>query len=268
MRNIDSVLLIALMLFMPLLMSATERGGLEFSFANTHVQKSGGDSYLCFDVMIRGNNPGDRLGTGIVLINYSSAVFGYRVKQQSNLIVSKGTLLSGNPTSYYNLYIADSLPTRIGLTYEYYMQPGSGSLVPAEFTQLINVKMKIQNINLPAGISFYSNGMSMQQYLDDNVTVFNPINTAATIAEIIPGSPDISSISQQNDHITITWQPFPNCNYNVFSAASPNSDIWINEAENISNNYWTGLQSPDKRFYIVTATSNVNNGSRRNEIGK
>ncbi len=268
MRNKLYLPVFFLVLFLPLFLAGSIRGGLEFNFANVQVQHIDGSSYLNLDVMVKGNNAIDRLGTGIVLINYNSAVFGYRVKNQNNLIVSKGALLSGNPTSYYNLYIADSLPTRLAVTFEYLYPQGYGSIVSTEFQQLLNIKIKIQNYGLPAGISFYTNGMNNQQYLDDNITIFNPVNTLATISENIPGSPDILSISQQNTQITITWQPLSSCNYNVLSAAEPNSETWITEAENISNNYWTGSQGSDKRFYVIIATSNVSNGSRRNEIEK
>ncbi len=268
MRKIDTLFIIATMLFMPLLISATERGGLEFNFANVQVQQIDGSSYLNLDVMVKGNNAIDRLGTGIVLINYNSAVFGYRVNNQNNLIVSKGTLLSGNPASYYNLYLADSLPTRLAVTYEYFYPQGYGSIVSTEFQQLLNIKIKIQNYGLPAGIGFHSTGMSNQQYLDDNASIFAPVTSIASIPDLIPATPEIISVSWENAQITLTWEEIPNCTYNIFSAASPYSDIWICEADNISNNYWTEFQSSDKRFYVVTANSNVNYGSRRNEIGK
>jgi len=256
------------MLLAPLAVAATVPGGLEFAFANTRVQNSGGSSYLSFDVMIRGSNSGDRLGTGIILINYSPAVFGYRVKLQNNLSVTKGTLLSGAQASHYNLYLADSLPTRLGVTYEYFLQPGLGSVVPLEFTQLVNIRIKIQNLSLPAGISFASSGMSMQQYIDDNATLFSPVITSATISEVLPATPQITSISVLNSQTTITWQSIPNCTYKVLSAAEPNSETWMCEAAELNSPYWVSAQSSPRRFYIVTATSNANNGIRRNEIEK
>jgi len=258
--------ILAFMLCLPIEVFATPRGGLEFSFANVQIQNVNGYSYLSYDVMLRGNVPGDRLGTGLTLINYDPGVFGYRIKTQNNLIVTKGTLLNGTPSSYYNLYIADSLPTRIGLTYEYYAQPGSGHLVPSEFVQLLNVKMRIQNFNLSSGISFHASGMSMQQYLDDNITNFSPVSASSTIPDVLPSSPTITSIVRQHSQICISWQAVPNSNYSVLSATEPNSETWIVEAADINSCNWSGTLSISKRFYKVTAHNTTNYERRRSEI--
>lgn len=254
MRKIVYYLLLILMLLLPMLLSASNRGGLEFGYDNVQVQSIDGISYLNFDVMLKGSLDSDRLGTGIALINYNPAAFGHRIRNQNNVIVSKGTLISGNPSSYYNLYIADSIPTRLAITYEYFYPQGYGTLVPSEFQQLLNIKIKIQNYDISAGISFYSTGMNNQQYLDDNATIFSPVISTASITEPIPMAPQISSISSQNAQISIAWEAIPNCSYNVLSASAPDSATWITEAENISNNYWTGSSGYDKRFYIVTAS--------------
>jgi len=258
--------ILAFMLCLPLSVYATSRGGLEFSFANVQIQNVNGYSYLSYDVILRGNVPGERLGTGITLINYNPGVFGYRIKTQNNLIVTKGVLLNGTPSSYYNLYIADSLPTRIGLTYEYYSQPGLGHVVPSEFSQLLNVKMRIQNFNLSSGISFYASGMSMQQYLDDNTTNFCPVIAPASIPDVIPSSPTITSIVRHNSQLSISWQAVPNCSYNVFSAAEPNSETWIVEAADLNSCNWSGTLSNSKRFYRITAHNTTNYERRRSEI--
>jgi hypothetical protein len=233
----------------------TNRGGIEFAFSDARVVRIGSSDYLDFDIMARGTNTTDRLGTGIVLINYNPAVFGYRVVNNNNLIVTRGILLPISPVNRYNLYQMDNLSSRLAVTYEYFSQPGNGSILSPDFQQLLNLKIKIQNFGLGAGLAFHSTGMSQQQYLDDNATLFSPVVSIGTITELIPPTPQISSITVQNSNLTLSWQAIPGCVYSVFSAFMPDSAEWLTEADALTEGTWTCPLATEKRFYHVTARS-------------
>ncbi len=256
MRALASKALVALiMVVLSPLLYGYNREGLEFGFANVKVSRLNEDAYLDFDMCVRTTNNQDRLGTGLVLINYDPAAFGSRIVANGNVIVSKGALLQPGIPELYNIYVADSLPDRLAITFEYALEPGSGSAPGMQFKQLVNVKIRIQQFMVSPGISFHSAAMANQQYLDDNASTFQPITSVTSITEIIPTTPVVSSINVHNSTLTLSWTEVANCYYNVYTSDNPDDNSWVLAAQNLGSNTWTGLQTQAKKFFYITAQS-------------
>lgn len=191
---------LALILAAALLVLAPLRlfgGGIEFSLDNAALVKLGGWDYLSIDVLASSPQPNQRLGTGIVQLNYDPQAFGYHVKTAGNVIVSRGELLTTSPFPFYNLIPNDNAPSRLALTFEYLFTPGGGSLLGSQPQRLLNLKLKVAELGHYSGLSFQAPLMQNQQYLDDNATLFSPV--LATDAEnvMLPPTPGAGPVRQR-----------------------------------------------------------------------
>lgn len=254
-------LILSLLCFlMPCLLEAQSRpqprGGIEFTFANAALVSINGNQYFSLDVMVSSPDANQRLGTGIVFINYNPQAFGYSVKTNGNVIVGLGSLIAANPFSLYGLILNDNTPTRLAITFEYFFAAGSGALLTGQPQQLVNVKFKVQNAGHYSGISFQTNMMANQQYLDDNATLFDPVVATDTENVMIPQRPESLSLTIDGDSLFMTWGELNACSYAVYSADTPDG-TWQLEASGLTEPAWNCALTANRRFFCVTATGNA-----------
>ncbi len=234
------------------------RSGISFIFANAQIVSLDTGSYFSFDIMAAATGSGamPRLGTGMVVFQYNSSVFGEWVKTNGNVIVSRGSLISTSPLSLYNMIVNDNQLNRLAVTFEYTAAPGGGNYLALDALPLVNVKLKIQNGGY-AGISFATNSMIDEQYQDDNYTLLSPVLAVATENSIIPSRPLALTVSVLNSTVQLNWQIVPGCTYNVYSAADPTAQIWHLEATALTEASWNTSLIQENRFFYVTAHSNT-----------
>lgn len=248
-------LLLLALLSLALPAEARNRGGIEFAFDAARVEHVGSADYLSFNVLAKGTTDADRLGTGMLLINYNTGSFGLRVHNNNNLIVSRASLLQTSPANFYVLYTMDNLSNRLAITYEYISSAGNGNPLGLDFQPLMNVKLKIQNYGLTAGLSFHATGMAMQQYLDDNATLFNPVVATDTEAGVIPTWPQGVASSIQNGSMVLSWEAVSGCTYNVYSCSDLQYGSWELEENGLTATQWSSNLTSEPKFYYVTAQS-------------
>lgn len=231
------------------------RGGLEFSFANSQVIHIGSDTFYDFDVMVRGSVAGERIGTGILLINYNPAVFGTYVHGSGNSIVTRGSLINTSPFPYYGVTVNDNASTRLAITFEYIMAPGWGSSLTLIPQQIMHIRLRIQSYGSSVDLSFAQAFMANQQFKDDNATLFSPVIATDTDSEYLPLAPSSLSISHLDDIIQLSWQVQANCHYNVYFNANPSATEWQLVAANVAGNLWNSPVGLPAGFFKVTAIS-------------
>lgn len=232
------------------------RGGIEFTLANMELIKIGSHDYLCLDLMASSPEPNQRLGTGIVLLNYNPEVFGFNVRANGNLIVTGGELILPQPFSLYHLITNDNSPTRLAVTFEYTPAVGGGGLLSTSAQRMVNIKLKVLNTGFCSGLSFQPDMMANEQYLNDNATLFHPVLLTDIENCVIPAKPTISSLTFSNNNFCLSWQQLLNCFFTVWSADYPDSDEWQVEAAGISEPVWTIPATANRKFFRVTATGN------------
>ena len=236
---------------------SSHRGGIEFSLANAAVVSVGSEAFVNLDVMVSSPEPEQRLGTGIVLLNYNTECFGPSVKTNDNVIVSSGDLITTSPFPLYMLLLNDNSASRLAITYEYLFTAGSGSLLSSSPQQLLNIKFRIAQTGYYSGFSFQAGMMLFEQYLDDNATLFNPVLASGTENSLIPGQPGNISLTRNGDSLNMTWMQQIGCSYNVYSADVPDAQIWQIEAAGLIEPAWSCSFQASRRFYRVTALGGV-----------
>lgn len=232
---------------------------LVFTYANQQIVTVGTDRYYAFDVMAKSGSPGQRLGTGILLINYNNEVFGHQVFGCGNAIISRGDLLLTYPYPLYGLIVNDNSPSRLAITFEYLFMAGWGSILTAQPQQLVHVRMKLQNHGHNVNLSFASNLMASQQYMDNNQTLFQPVVCSDIDGTYLPLAPSGLTISTTNGLLQLQWQEQLNCTYTVLSASSGYPENWQIEATELTQPYWTTATTSEMRFYRVIAESTMGN---------
>ena len=233
---------------------------IEYTFANGQIIEISNSDYYEFDIMANAGEPGTRIGTGIVLINYNSDAFGDFVSNNNNVIVTKGTLTTTIGPPLYNIIVNDNLNDRLAITFEYVSVAGWGNPLPVEPAQLVTVQFMIQNPDNFADLSFASDPMTGQQYQDDNATLYNPviaIDIDNAYLNNIPPSPNNLTINITGNIVTLYWQSIPGCNYNVYSSDTiQNPENWQIEAAYLTQNSWSSTIQENIRFYYVTSEFN------------
>lgn len=250
---------LALILAAALLVLAPLRlfgGGIEFYLDNAALVEVGEYDYLSIDVLASSPQAGQRLGTGIVQLNYDPQAFGYNVKTSGNLILGRGELLTTSPFPFYNLIPNDNSPTRLAVTFEYLFTPGGGSLLGSQPQRLLNLKIKVAELGHYSGLSFQPPLMSNQQYLDDNATLFSPVVATDTANLMLPPQPQGLTLSASGGELVLAWETWPGCTYNVYSADRPDPAAWQTEAEGIAGPSWAAPPSAQRRFFRVVALGN------------
>lgn len=230
------------------------RGGIVFSLANAELIEWDGESYFSLDVMASSPDSDQRLGTGIILLNYNPEVFGYNVRTNNNVIVTQGDLVHGVPFSFYYLIINDNTCSRLAVTYEYLYSAGQGGLLASTPQQLVNIKLRVLSTGHNAGMSFQQNMMANQQYWDDNATLFDPVMATDTENSLIPPRPQNLILIQSGDDISLQWDQISGCSYSVHSSVDPMSDNWLLEASGLTEPAWGQAMANDRKFFRVTAT--------------
>lgn len=229
------------------------RGGIQFSLANAAVVFVGTVAYVNLDVMVSSPDLNQRLGTGIVLLNYNPAAFGPSVNTNANVLVTHGSLITTSPFPLYGLILNDNSPSRLAITFEYLFSAGSGSLLSSTPHQLLNIKFRIANTGCYSGFSFQTNLMLFEQYMDDNLTLFDPVLASATENSLIPGQPQNISLTRNGDSLVMTWMQETGCSYNVYSADVPDAQTWQIEAAGLIEPVWSSSFQAPRRFYRVIA---------------
>lgn len=230
------------------------RGGIVFNFANTDLVQIGGSQYLSLDVLVGSSDANQRLGTGIVLINYNPQVFGSSVKANGNVIVTAGSLIAASPFPFYNLIVNDNSPTRLAVTFEYLFAAGYGSQLAGTPQQLVNIKFRLQNVGFGTGFSFQANLMQNQQYMDNNVTLFYPVVASDTENVMLPAQPANLCLTIIGGVVYLTWNQIDGCVYTVYSASDPLAEVWQVEASGLSESAWSTGSVAMRKFYRIVAT--------------
>lgn len=238
------------------LSATTERGGLSFSFGDISIVRIGADYYAGFDVYVTGTNNTDRLGTGIILVNYNPAVFGESVNQYHNVIVTPGEILSSSLYPLYGLIVNDNQANRLAVTFEYLLVSGWGNRVSTTPKTLVNIKLRIQNYGTGAGLGFAPGLMYNQQYMDDNATLFSPVTATDTDNSVIPIAPTNLAINKTGTSLRLTWQALAGYTYTIYSATDPIHGNWLPVATGLSGGSWTISSPPMRNFYRITAHPN------------
>ncbi|HNT52430.1 MAG TPA: hypothetical protein PKH19_03440 [Candidatus Syntrophosphaera sp.] len=251
------LLLAALICALPLAAQANKpgpRGGIVFEFANSDLVTIDGNRYLSLDVMVSSPDANQRIGTGVVFVNYNPQAFGNSVKTNGNVIVSQGSLIVTSPFPFYNMIINDNSPSRLAVTYEYLFAAGYGSLLTGTPQQLVNLKFRVLNIGFATGFSFQQSLMANQQYIDNNTTLFNPVVASDTENILLPTQPEILYLTIIGDAVQLTWQQINGCVYTVYSTADPLAAAWLIEASELSEPAWNTGFAASRKFYRITAT--------------
>ncbi len=239
---------------LPIRADLQTRGGIQFYVANTEMVDIAGESYLEYDVLASGSQAGQRLGTGILLINYNPAVFGNHLHNSGSIVVTRESLLLTQPFSLYGLIVNDNSSSRVAITFEYMFVAGWGNILGTEPQSLVHVRMKVQSFGGETGISFAQNLMAGQQYTDDNSTLFSPVLAQDTLNIYLPLAPAGITLNVLDGILYIGWQAQPNCEYTVYSASSLMLDDWIVEASGLLQPGWQAAMTSPSRFFRVTAT--------------
>ena len=234
------------------------RGGIEYTFANCQIITLNSDMYFSFNILAASPGTGSRprIGTGMIVIDYNTSVFGEFVNANHNATVTRGTLLTTAPFSLYNLITNDNQAGRLAVTFEYTSAAGGGNLLQITPAQLVNIRLKVNGGGF-TGLGFTQYLMNGEQYQDDNATELSPVTASDTVNSVIPYAPAGLSVNAVNNVLVLTWQIVPGCTYNVYSADSPVSSSWQPVATGITQNTW-GLPLPaTSRFFYVTSQNNT-----------
>lgn len=230
-----------------------DRGGIEFTLENASLVSIESEQYLSLDVMAGSPDPNLRLGTGIVLLNYNPQTFGENVRQNNNVSVNHGELITTSPFPLYNLIINDNSPSRLAVTFEYLYTPGGGGLLGTEPQSVLNILLKVLSPGFPAGISFQESMMINEQYMDDNDTLFDPVVAVDSENSVIPFQPSGLVLTQAGNLMNLIWQDLPNCTYSVYGTDDPGSGSWQLLVDGLAQPSWDLSPAADRLFFRVTA---------------
>jgi hypothetical protein len=235
------------------------RSAIEYNFADAQIVTIDSELYFSWEVMATATGIGTmpRLGTGMVVINYNTAVFGEWVCANSNTLVTRGALLTTSPIILYNMIVNDNQAGRLAITFEYTSASGGGNLLADTPQQLVNVKLRILQGG-SVGLSFAASYMNGEQYQDNNTTLLSPViadDTENSVITCTPPPTDLS-ISISNNILLLTWQGIPGCIYNIYSANNPDSETWQTEEIGVVQTHWSCTVTASRRFYYVSAQRN------------
>jgi hypothetical protein len=154
---------------------------ITFSFEN--VSLTNNFQNISFDVYVKSSENGLKFGKALVLINYSSDVFGESVVANQNISISKGTVLQN---SAYSLSSSDQdvQEVLIDVTSNF-LSPSDAYTLTTVPEQFCHIDLTIDNFFALANIGFYDFQMlgnswfydtdSKDYVLFDRVVVENPI---------------------------------------------------------------------------------------------
>jgi hypothetical protein len=266
-KPIVLVLILSSLVCLPATLNGLEtnpaRGGIEFTFDNADLVIVGNSHYLSIDVMVSSPEQNQRLGTGIVFVNYNPAVFGTNVRANNNIVVSRGSLITTNPFPFYNVIVNDNSASRVAVTFEYTVMPGYGGLLSQTTQCLLNLKFKVINTGHHAGIDFQQSMMAGEQYMDDNATLFNLVVATDFEDSLIPSQPTNIALAIIGNIGSVTWDRLLECTYSVYSADLPGIDNWQLEATGLTEPVWNYAIQGTRRFFRVIAVGNMGSNIRK-----
>lgn len=167
--------------------------GISYGLQGVGYSHEAGERYYSFDVLARASASGTGIGTGIFYLQYSSAAFGSWIYTGGGLEVIPGTLTT-HPFYNYGLYPNDNGANLLAVTFEYEGFAGYGNPLPAEDTQLLRIRLRLEDPLQDVAISFWppqgdpawQNLMAGQQYYDDNATLYDPVSAGPGISDSLP----------------------------------------------------------------------------------
>ncbi|MBK8557417.1 MAG: T9SS type A sorting domain-containing protein [Lewinellaceae bacterium] len=154
---------------------------ITFSFEN--VSLTNNFQNISFDVYVKSSENGLRFGKALVLIKYSSEVFGESVVANQNISVSKGTVLQN---SAYSISESDQDTEKLLLDVtSNFLSPSDAYALTTVPEQFCHIDLTIENFFALANIGFddfqmsgnswYYEPSSNEYILFDRVAVENPI---------------------------------------------------------------------------------------------
>ena len=124
---------------------------IEYNLRNVEVTNSGGSDFLEFDITAKASEEGTMFSFAEIFINFNTSTFGSNVTDNGNLLVIKNASFLNS--SYSALFLDESGGTAFGIDI---VSVGTDNLVelPNEETELVHIKLTIQDCNTPANINF------------------------------------------------------------------------------------------------------------------
>ncbi|MGC9362403.1 MAG: hypothetical protein ACP5F3_05675, partial [Candidatus Syntrophosphaera sp.] len=236
------------------------RGGITCHLGNPLLQTEGDDVYFSLDVMVSADLAGERMGTGIILLEYNPDVFGNSLINANGLTVSAGELLADGYLDSFNILCKDHQEDILAITFEYTGSGTEGPLLTAYPVCLLELSFRINELSGISGVDFCEDLMQGQQFMADNSTLFDPVGFDNLEYDYLPSPPQDLEIICQDGTINLSWAPVPGCQYNVYSSADPMTGAWTLEAGGLQDPAWTDISQQGMRFYKVASTK-VRHGS-------
>ncbi len=159
---------ILIMLAVVLLVGKAHGTGIIFEFANSEITSDAGELYYEYDILASVTQAGTYHDLLQMWINYNTLAFGESIQSNNNLTVTRGPLL----TSAYLLTIVNVTESEFAINTELDANPPVE--MPTTPTQLVHVKMKIQNVGYTTGIVFQDDWMVGEQYEINSVPYEGP----------------------------------------------------------------------------------------------
>ncbi|HOC94967.1 MAG TPA: T9SS type A sorting domain-containing protein [Candidatus Cloacimonadota bacterium] len=243
-----SVLLIMLI---PIILAAQGiegDAGILYTFANGQITESGGINYFEFDIMAQATpvEQGNltRLGDGVMWLYYNTNAFGTNIYTNDNVTVTRGTLLYAPPPfTMYGVYLNDTGDTHqtptlplFALTFEYLGDVGYGTPLPATPTQLLHVKIKIQDTSEQPWVCIWDVKMPGESFYDDHWTWYSPVEIGACLYYQTPTPVELSSFTASlsaESYVKLTWVTQSETNMTGYYILRGTSDD-LNSAQMVS----------------------------------
>ncbi|MFQ5751469.1 MAG: FlgD immunoglobulin-like domain containing protein [bacterium] len=159
--------------------------------------------------MAQADQSGTRLGDAMVYINYNTTAFGDSIEVKAKIIVTKGTLISGDISSvpiYTIVKTDDHTSSRVVITtsYDFSTQPSLANLLPTTPTSYVHIKIEIAT-PVSAGLSFEQSLMAGQEYESDNTTKYNPVIASDTDNTVVPVELSSFTASVFDGNVRLNW---------------------------------------------------------------
>lgn len=230
-----------------------ERGPIRFSQSNPELQELGDGVILHLDILASAVIPGNRLGTGMMLMEYNPAVFGEFLVSSAGLSVAPGELL-GEYGSMFQIWVNDRGPKVVAITFEYIGSPDDGPLLSSEPACILELGFRVQQLCGPAGLHFCQELMQGQQYKADNAILFSLVDFEELEQDHLPSPPQNPCLNVADGIALLTWDPVPGCEYSVYTTQDPHGGEWTREAVQLQSEAWVDACPQGRKFYKVVST--------------
>ncbi len=226
-----------------------------FHLENPRLRKEQEEEYLWLDLMVSAD-PGEYgLGTGMLLLEYSSEAFGTNLVFAERLEVVPGALLAEGFHNAFNFICNDNQPNRAAIVFEY-TGGAQGPIVNGVKACLLQLRIKLEDLSGDYWLNFSPELMQHQQYMANNIDSFELVKTL--VCDLV-FAPRELKIEVQEGFVTLSWEQIPGHLYNVYSSEDPVFGAWNPEAVELMNSTWTEPVMQNRKFYYVTG-SKTNTG--------